>query len=196
MNREITKGSIADLMNNNNVSLAESFLSCDCVILFDVSGSMNSKDGTGVSRFDRGLNELKDLQASMPGKVAIVQFADHPDFMPGGVPVMNISGTSTDMTAALRYVKIADEIPDMRFIVISDGEPNNALSALSEASYFTNAIDTIFIGCESDDEYDDLHSGRGFLRELASRSGGKPVTSAAENIKQEVTLLLSERTAL
>ena len=42
MTKEITKGSIADIMQNSNVSLAESFLSCDCVVLFDVSGSMNT----------------------------------------------------------------------------------------------------------------------------------------------------------
>ena len=35
---EITKGSISDLMQKEDVSLAESFLSCDCVVLFDVSG--------------------------------------------------------------------------------------------------------------------------------------------------------------
>ena len=190
MKYEITKGSIADIMNKENVSLAESFLTCDCIILFDVSGSMNSEDGTGISRFDRGLKELKDLQESLPGKVAIVQFADHPDFMPGGVPAMYVSGSCTDLTAALKYIHVADSIPDMRFIIISDGEPNNALTALREAAKFTNPIDTIYIGPEEPLYRED---GRGFLKELASRSGGKPVTSAAENIKQEVTLLLAER---
>lgn len=189
MRYEITKGSIADIMHKENVSLAESFLTCDVIILFDVSGSMWEEDGTGKSRFDRGLKELKDLQESLPGKVAIVQFADHPDFMPGGVPSMFLSGGGTDLTAALRYIEIADSIPDMRFIVISDGEPNNALSALREADSFTNTIDTIYIGPERDT----LGNGRAFLKELAARSGGKPVTSAAENIKSEVTLLLAER---
>lgn len=191
MRYEITKGSIADIMHKENVSLAESFLSCDVIILFDVSGSMWEEDGTGKSRFDRGLKELKDLQESLPGKVAIVQFADHPDFMPGGVPSMFISGSGTDMTAALRYIEIADSIPDMRFIVISDGEPNNALTALREADSFTNTIDTIYIGPEDESRWGS--DGREFLRQLAARSGGKPVTSAAENIKQEVTLLLAER---
>lgn len=188
MNYEITKGSIADIMRKGNVSLAESFLSCDCIILFDVSGSMWEEDGTGITRFDRGLKELKDLQASLPGKVAIVQFADHPDFMPGGVPSMFVSGGSTDLTAALRYILVADSIPDMRFIIISDGEPNNEMTAMQAASEFSNAIDTIYIGPE-----DDHHDGRSFLKRLALRSGGKPVTTAAENIKQEVTLLLAER---
>ena len=185
---EITKGSIADIMQNKNVSLAESFLSCDCIILFDVSGSMNSTDGIWVSRFERGIKELKDLQATMPGRVALIQFADHPDFLPGGVPTTAYGGT--DLTAALRYIKIADEIPDMRIIVISDGEPNNELTALAEASRFQNRIDTIYIGPETET------IGRNFLAELASRSGGKPITSAAENINEEVTLLLSERAGI
>lgn len=191
MKYEITKGSIADIMNKENVSLAESFLTCDCIILFDVSGSMQEKDGTGISRFDRGLKELKELQASLPGKVAIVQFADHPDFMPGGVPAMFVSGSGTDMTSALKYIQVADEIPDMRFIVISDGEPNNALTALNVADKFSNTIDTIYIGPVEGGHWGS--DGRAFLQQLAARSGGKPVTSAAENIKKEVTYLLAER---
>lgn len=187
---EITKGSIADLMQNENVTLAESFMTCDCVVLFDVSGSMNNIDNMNGTRFDRGVKELKSIQQAMPGKYAIIQFADRVDFMPGGVPVMGISGDGTDLTAALKYAKIADEIPDMRFIVISDGEPNNDLTALKIASQYKNRIDTIFIGREHDRW--SAHA-REFLFKLAQISGGNAVTTAAENIGQTVTLLLSER---
>ena len=171
MTKEITKGSIADIMQNSNVSLAESFLSCDCVVLFDVSGSMNSLDGHPKS-----------------GKFAIIQFADRVDFMPGGVPTMGMSGFGTDLTAALKYAKVADEIPDMRFVIISDGEPRNEITAKQTAAQYQNRIDTIFIGNEND-----RWNGQGFLSELAQMSGGKAVTTAAENIGKEVTLLLSER---
>lgn len=188
MTKEITKGSIADIMQNSNVSLAESFLSCDCVVLFDVSGSMNSLDGHPKSRFERGLDELRDIQASMPGKFAIIQFADRVDFMPGGVPSMGISGSGTDLTAALKYAKVADEIPDMRFVIISDGEPRNEITAKQTAAQYQNRIDTIFIGNEND-----RWNGQDFLSELAQMSGGKAVTTAAENIGKEVTLLLSEK---
>ena len=182
---EITKGSISDLMQREDVSLAESFMSCDCVVLFDVSGSMNSYDG-GIadgSRFDRGLKELKEVQASMPGRFAIIQFADKVDFMPGGVPSIGISGVGTDLTAALKYAKVADEIPDMRFIVISDGEPDNRLTAKAVAAQYQNRIDTIYIGEETG-------SGRSFLTELAEASGGSALSSAAENIKQDIVYLL------
>ena len=189
MKYEITKGSIADIMQNKNASLAESFMTCECVVLFDVSGSMNNFDGKGrESRFDRGIKELKTIQESMPGKYAIIQFADRVDFMPGGVPVMGVSGSGTDLTAALKYAKVADEIPDMRFVIISDGEPRNEMTAKAEAAQYKNRIDTIFIGDETD-----VWNGKAFLAELARASGGKAVTTAAENIAKEVTLLLSEK---
>lgn len=189
MKHEIAKGSIADIMQNSSASLAESFLTCECIVLFDVSGSMSSTDGYKESRFTRGVRELKTIQETMPGKYAIIQFADRVDFMPGGVPVLGMSGSGTDLTAALRYAKIADEIPDMRFVVISDGEPNSGLTAKAVAAQYRNRIDTIFIGNEEKWGY----SGKDFLYELAQMSGGKAVTTAAENIGKEVTLLLSER---
>ena len=180
---EITKGSISDLMQQDDVSLAESFLSCNCVVLFDVSGSMKSEDGTGATRFERGLKELKEVQATMPGRFAIIQFADRVNFMPGGVPTMWVSGAGTDLTAALKYAQIADEIPDMRFIVISDGEPDNRLTAKAVAAQYKNRIDTIYIGEETG-------RGRSFLTELAEASGGSALSSAAENIQQDIVYLL------
>lgn len=178
---EITKGSISDLMQKEDVSLAESFLSCDCVVLFDVSGSMDNTDGTGKTRFDRGCDQLRELQASMPGKIAVVQFSDTVRFMPGGVPVF--LGGMTDLAAGLRFIRVAD-VPDMRFVVISDGAPDSESMALAEARKFTEKIDTVFIGREGSD-------GRDFLRDLAKASGGQSIESAAENIKQDVVYLLN-----
>lgn len=191
MKYEITKGSVADITKNENMSLAESFMTCDCVVLFDVSGSMCCHDGKAEDRFTRGVNELKAIQGDYPGKYAIIQFADTVQFMPGGVPVMGASGCGTDLTAALKFAKVADAIPDMRFVIISDGEPDNSLTAKRAAAQYNNRIDTIFIGDESD-----RMSGRVFLEELAAASGGKAVTTAAENIAREVTLLLSERATI
>lgn len=180
---EITKGSISDLMQKEDVSLAESFLSCDCVVLFDVSGSMTNDDGTGKSRYDRGCDQLRQLQASLPGKIAVVQFADTVQFMPGGVPVMDLCGYGTDLAAGLRFIRMAD-VPDMRFVVISDGAPDSEAMALAEARKFTEKIDTVYIGHEDG-------IGRDFLRELAKASGGQSLDSAAENIKQDVIYLLN-----
>lgn len=183
MKYEITKGSISDPMQKEDVSLAESFLSCDCVVLFDVSGSMDDKDGTGRSRYDRGCDQLRELQASMPGKIAVVQFADRVQFMPGGVPLMDITGYGTDLAAGLRFIRVAD-VPEMRFVVISDGVPDSESMALAEARKFTEKIDTVYIGREDG-------AGRDFLRDLAKASGGQSIESAAENIKQDVVYLLN-----
>jgi hypothetical protein len=180
---EITKGSISDLMQREDVSLAESFLSCDCVVLFDVSGSMENDDGTGKSRFDRGCDQLRELQASMPGKIAVVQFADRVQFMPGGVPVMDLCGYGTDLADGLRFIRMAD-VPDMRFVVISDGAPDSESMALAEAKRFDNKIDTVYIGKEDG-------FGKDFLYKLASVSGGSAMQSAAENIKQDIVYLLN-----
>ena len=183
MKYEITKGSISDLMQKEDVSLAESFLSCDCVVLFDVSGSMDNKDYTGRTRYDRGCDQLRELQASLPGKIAVVQFADNVQFMPGGVPVMELSGYGTDLAAGLRFIRVAD-VPEMRFVVISDGAPDSEAMALEEARKFTEKIDTVYIGKEDGD-------GRDFLSKLAKASGGSAIQSAAENIKQNIVFLLN-----
>ena len=183
MKYEITKGSISDLMQKEDVSLAESFLTCDCVVLFDVSGSMDDPDNTGRSRYDRGCDQLRELQASMPGKIAVVQFADKVQFMPGGVPVMGASGYGTDLAAGLRFIRAAD-VPEMRFVVISDGSPDSESMALAEAKRFDNKIDTVYIGKEDG-------FGKDFLCKLASVSGGSAIQSAAENIKQDIVYLLN-----
>ena len=181
MTHEIVPGSIADICQQENVSLEESFLTCDCVILFDVSGSMFCKDKSGKSRYDRGVEELKSLQASMPGKIALIQFAGTPEFVPGGMPYSMGSG-NTNLTQALKYIRIAD-VPDMSFILISDGEPDNERSALEEAKKFQNRIDTVYIG-DADD------GGSKFMKRLAKASGGSAIDSAAEHISAEVKTLL------
>ena len=186
---EITKGSIADLMKNEEVSLAESFMTCDCIVLFDVSGSMGRRDNMLRTRFERGVKELKDIQEAQPRRYAVIQFGSRVDFMPGGVPVMGISGGTTNLTDALKYAQIADEIPGMRFIVISDGEPDNRITALAAAAQYQNRIDTVFIGAEDDR----CQEGQNFLIELARMSGGRAMSTMPEDIGKAVTLLLSER---
>ena len=186
---EITKGSIADLMKNEEVSLAESFMTCDCIVLFDVSGSMMMRDDMKRTRFERGVKELKAIQEAQPGRYAVIQFGSRVDFMPGGVPVMGISGGTTNLTDALKYAQIADEIPGMRFIVISDGEPDNRITALAAAAQYQNRIDTVFIGAE-DDRWQE---GQNFLTELAQRSGGRAMSTMPEDIGKAVALLLSEK---
>ena len=179
MNSQIVSGSLSDLAQKNETSLAETWLSVDAVILIDVSSSMSQSDGE-LPRIDRARNALKNLQSKYSGKLAVFTFSDFTTFMPYGY-IAGVEGM-TDLTKALKFVKVADGIPDMKFIVISDGEPNDAPSALAEATKFENKIDTIFIGAGG--------YGAEFLAKLSAKSGGKSMTGNAHEIEQKTTLLL------
>jgi Mg-chelatase subunit ChlD len=165
----IVKGSLAQVSKDKNQSIAVSFLDADCIVIVDVSSSMEATDGPrGKSRYDAACDELTALQASLPGKIAVLAFSNDCVFCPSGTPVM--MGGSTDLAEALRFCKIAD-VPDMRFIVISDGQPDSEKEALSIAKTYQNRIDTIFVGSELSP------IGRDFLALLARTSGGKTVTA-------------------
>jgi hypothetical protein len=165
----ITKGSLSALANGANVGLAEAFMSADTIIIVDTSGSMDSRDGDGFTRYERACSELRQLQANLSGRIAVISFSSGVQFDPGGVPTFH--GGGTNMAEALRYVHIADGLVD-RFILISDGEPDSAQDALVEAKKFTTRIDTIYIGAEGG-------HGAAFLKKLAAASGG-----TAQSIKQ------------
>jgi hypothetical protein len=160
-------GSLGAIAKRDGVSLAETFISVDAVILVDVSGSMQTEDSRGArSRYEVALEELAQLQASMPGKLGIIAFASLPEFTPGGQPRM--IGGGTNLAAALKFAKIAD-VPGMRFIVISDGEPDSESQALDVARGFKGRIDTVYVGPEAD------NGARDFLRRLAAANGGQAV---------------------
>lgn len=165
---DIVVGSIAAVQQRTNVSLAESFLSVDAIILVDVSGSMAAHDAPhGLSRYTAACEELALLQAELPGKIAVIAFSDRAQFCPGGVPPLMAKGT--DMVAALRFVKPADGL-DIRIILISDGEPDDAEDTLRMARKFKSHIDTVYIGSERG-------RGRDFLATLSGATGGQHLES-------------------
>jgi Mg-chelatase subunit ChlD len=170
MNNQIVTGSLSAISQRDGVSLAESFMSCDAIILLDLSGSMEASDTpTGQTRRMVATQHLIRLQKEYPGKVALICFADYALFCPAGIP--QDCGGSTRLDKALEYVKIADDA-GMKIIVISDGSPNDPEKCLKIAKTFINKIDVIFVGSETD--YD---RGRKFLEELAKVTGGKSVKS-------------------
>lgn len=174
----LVPGSIAALARRNNMSLAETFLNAEAVVIVDVSGSMADRDARGgSSRYDVALDELTRLQADLPGKVAVIEFSTFPAFVPGGKP--SFQGGGTYLAEALRFTKAAD-VEGMRFFVISDGEPADPLAALKEAQKYTCHIDTVFVGPE-----DDWVGGRTFLKQLATASGGQAVT--CDRVKELAT---------
>lgn len=168
MTNAIVVGSIADVMNKENKSLAESFLSCDNILLVDTSGSMSATDAPGgLSRHDAAQRELEQLQKQLPGKIAVVSFSSEARFCPSGVPHRFNGGT--DMAGALKFVKPADDC-GIRFFLITDGEPDSEKDALEVAKTFKSRIDCVYIGPE-------VGYGREFLQRLADCTGGQAVKS-------------------
>lgn len=170
MNTALIQGSIGAIAKRDGMSLAESFVNCDAVIICDVSGSMADRDSRGGrKRYDVAVEELSRLQNTMPGKLAVIAFSDGPVFCPNGMPPF--LGSGTDLLAALKFAKMAD-MPDMRFIIISDGQPENGVEALRFAATFEGRIDTVFVGPESD------RVSRGYMANLANARGGQAVLAA------------------
>lgn len=172
----IVPGSLQAIATANGGSLAESFVQCDHCIIVDTSGSMGSVDsepartinegrkrGHTKTRYERACDELRSLQATLPGKIAVISFSSGVEFCPSGVPT-NL-GASTDLAGALAFARVADGC-DMTFTVISDGAPDSETEALREAGKYTSTISTIFIGPAGD-------SGEDFLKQLALASGGQ-----------------------
>ena len=183
MNTQIIQGSLSQVAQQNGLSIAETFLNADCIILVDTSGSMSQCDSrNNKSRYDVACEELKKLQASLPGKLALLSFSSDVQFSPNGIPFKY--DEMTDLYKALKFAKVAD-VSGMRFIVISDGEPNNEQSALDVAKTYKNRIDTIYVGPDGGE-------GQAFLKRLANASGGQGITSAkvkelASDIKHLLT---------
>lgn len=184
MNTNIVKGSLAAIAQEQNKSIAESFVDASVIIIVDTSGSMCAEDARGgKSRYEVACEELKNLQASLPGKLALLSFSDDVIFCPSGIP-FNYEG-GTDLAKALKFAKLAD-VTGIRFIVISDGQPHSEEEAIKVARTFRAKIDTIYVGPEGGE-------GQAFLKRLAKASGGQGVTAAkvaqlADNVNR---LLLS-----
>jgi Mg-chelatase subunit ChlD len=175
--RALVIGSLGHVAKREGLSIAESFLNCDVLLLVDMSGSMSAKDAPGgVSRFDAAETELRRLQESLPGKVAVVAFSDDVQFCPSGVPPRLAEGTN--LARALHFVRAVDGLA--RIIVISDGRPNDEAKALAEARQFKSRIDTVYIGPD-----DDRDGGHAFLKSLAMRTGGEATASHAPGLLAE-----------
>lgn len=181
-NKALVTGSLAQVAQQQNISLAESFLSVDAILLVDMSSSMEARDAPGgISRYDAAEKELVRLQASLPGKVAVIAFSNSPIFCPGGTPIR--LGGNTNMADALRFVKPADSLA--KIILISDGEPDSEAETLQVARTFKAPISCIFIGPETG-------HGRRFLQDLAQACGGQFAKSKAPGLlTDDVTRLLA-----
>lgn len=178
----VVSGSLLDLSYQNQISIAETFIGCDAIIIVDVSGSMEDMDSRGgKSRYMVACEELATIQKTLPGKIAVIAFSDFPQFVPSGLPML--VGRGTDMARALEFARVAD-VSGVRFILVSDGEPNDREQTLAIARKFHGRIDTVYVGPEA------YPVGRDFLMQLSKLSGGANVT--ADRVKElaEKTLML------
>lgn len=109
-------------------------------ILADVSRSMEGIAHGGRRKID----ELRDALGSLDAR-DVIAFSS----TARRVPVANIPEPdgSTNFAAALR---LAQQSGARSVLVISDGRPDDASSALSIASSMMARIDTLYIGPESD----------------------------------------------
>lgn len=172
MDNSIVKGSLGQIARDKNLSIAETFIGSDGIIIMDESGSMMEEDCEDsetkrkISRFDKGNQELRALQSKVPGKIALIGFSSAVFFRPNGKA--DLQGAGTDMLKALEFVKPADMIDGMKFWLISDGEPDfwEMDSIIEAAKKFKNKINTIYVG---DPEQT---GGPDFLRRLAAATGG------------------------
>lgn len=179
----IAPGSITHYAQQRNQSFALAWLAVQAVVLFDRSASMDEADApNGQTRYQLAISELANLQARCPGEIAIVQFCDSVSLIPGGVP--DAPAGTTDLAAALRYVKARNMDTGTRIIVISDGEPNCERAALEMAGAFHTRIDVIYCGPASRPD------GREFLNRLALASGGQLVTADRASGLMSATLKL------
>lgn len=186
MNTAIITGSLSSVAKANNQSLAETFLNADCVVLVDTSSSMLDRDLGSKSRYDRACQELATLQNTLPGKIAVISFANDAIFCPSGVP-QPPCGT-TNLAGALKFAKVAD-VGGIRFIVISDGEPDNEREALDVVAQYVGRVDVIFVGREGG-------PGQKFLQRLAKSKGGQAITSEnAKELAAAATYLLTSGAA-
>lgn len=176
----VALGSVKSIAQEQGISLAQAFLSVECIIVVDVSGSMHAADSRGgKTRYTVACEELRKLQETMPGRIAVVSFSDAAKYVPSGVPLLD--GGGTDLATALRFVHIADGT--VRFFVISDGQPNDEAAALAAAKRFKSKIDCIFVGPEGG-------YGQEFLHRLAKASGGDFATAAQADDLAAVTTRL------
>lgn len=176
------KGSLQESQKNHKVTFAEAFMTVDAIVIVDISASMSTQDvdaeGGVRSRHEEANNQLQRLQARHPAKIAVVAFSNDSQFCPSGVlpPVQS----STNMLGALQFVAPADDT-GIKFILVSDGEPDDPQGTLAFARTLKTSINTIFVG-----------KGRGgdFMRELAQATKGRSVEKGVELLEENITLLL------
>ena len=182
---EKAPGSLESVAEQNNLPMEEIFMGVEHIILFDSSSSMGIEDAEGnATRFSVAKAELIALQQELEGKIALICFSNQTVFCPSGIPFKPNGGTN--LLDALKFIEPADDT-DIKFHLITDGEPYSEDSCISFSSSFKTSINCIFIGSKSD-----AYGGMSFLNKLSEATGGKAVNSSTEGSFKKEFLQLTE----
>lgn len=182
MGQIIVRGSIGDIMYQQNVPFELAVLNCQYLVLVDTSASMSARTQSLNTRYEAAREQLKRLQNSLPGKVLLASFSNTFKLCPNGIPEEPSGGT--ELAVAFQEIMEASlhELVE-KIIVISDGQPNAPQRALEWANKIRRVcpIESIFIGDEGDEGYF-------FMQKLSS---GKSFAVDANDLGQPLKLLTS-----
>lgn len=154
----------------------------DTMFICDYSGSMYGMiDGT---TFREHMNSI----LKKVGAANIIGFADRALYSNKPFEDDSMLGGGTDLTNALSFFRNRYS-QYTKIILISDGEPNDSKSAMSEAMKIGKRIECIYIGPKDSNGYK-------FLANLSTKTGGT-ISNADTNdplfggiLEQNITLLL------
>ncbi|MHA2039883.1 MAG: vWA domain-containing protein [Promethearchaeota archaeon] len=172
-NIKAAPGSLQETAQQSGVPMENMFMSVEHIILLDVSSSMDTKDaGEDVenkSRYDSAVEQLENLQKTLPGKIALICYSDRPKFCPGGYPSKD--GGGTQLKKALELVKPLAGTGVTLFVITdgADWEPGICLDIVKN-NFQDTKINAIYIGI------DDPNINRlKFCQDLSGITGGKAV---------------------
>lgn len=162
-----------DLMAAKANALVSKSEAANLVMLLDCSGSMNE----AFAETNRYYAMMQALPLLPQGRK--VYFNNEVSER-----VLTATG-GTDLTAAIQHIFYAKE---NRVLLISDGEPNDATSALAIAKSTGKQFDVLFIGSEA--------AGKQFMETLAAETGGKVITVNPQSGTNGGTKLLADAAKL
>jgi len=172
----LIKGSVGYVAKERSIPLPAVLSAVEVVILVDTSGSM------GGDKIRHARKAMEDIQGRNSGKCGIIHFGSTAEWLFHGI--LPAAGGSTNLAKALSLAKDMDGL--VKYIVISDGYPDNPDRALAIAKTYSSQIDTIFIGDDRDT------AGKNFLLSLSRVSSGRSLgVRDVANLSSDVQRLLT-----
>ncbi len=164
-----TMSSLTTSLKSGMQELKQRKLQQSVCLLLDTSGSMCSDMNDGR----RAIDHLRDAVSNFPD-AKIISF--NSQVIEDSIP--EPQGT-TDLTLGLETVQNLSNIK--KIILVSDGQPNNAESAMKKGMMLKIPISCIYIGIPGD-------SGYSFLKELATATGGTMmnINTLSGNISNQI----------